>query len=116
MLDLRCAMLVAGLWLVGCGDNATPDVDLPRSAPCVTYESLMVSVDDGDIVPSIVPAPAGVRIVVDASIQPFMGSSYPVPGGRMVWNVWVFRWYDGDHTGAIGRADGVMCRWYDPLI
>jgi hypothetical protein len=109
-------VLVVAILLVGCGDNQYPQPDFPRTARCVEYESYMVSADE-DVVPSLVPAPGGVRIIVDDDIRPFWGASYPVPGGRMVWNVWVFRWYDGDHLGTIGRVgDTEMCRWYDPHI
>jgi hypothetical protein len=115
-LTVIALVAVAVFLLVGCGDNRVLMEDLPRTAPCTDYEAYMVSVDE-DVVPSLVPAPAGIRVVVDADFRPFMGSSYPVPGGRMVWNVWVFRWYDGDHLGAIGRVgDTTQCRWYEPHI
>ncbi len=105
---------IIALSLIGCGDQRQPDDEMPSIATCIDYETYMVSVDE-DVVPSLVPAPFGVRIVVDPTFHPFMGASYPVPGGRMVWNVWVFRWYDGDHLGAIGRVgDSDVCRWYQP--
>jgi hypothetical protein len=115
---MRCV----GLWLIltwagcgTCGDNVTTRDPLPVVLRCVDYEALMASVDDPPMIPSIVPAPVGVRIIVSAAFRPFAGASYPVPGGRMAWVVWVFRWYDGDHLGAIGQAEDDLCRWYDPI-
>lgn len=103
--------------LAACGDNQGDAPNLPAEQSCLAYEAMMVSVDDVYAVPSIVPAPAGLRIVVDRDFQSFMGASYPVPGGRMVWNVWIFRWFDGEYIGAIGRLDGGdVCRWYSPVI
>ena len=120
--------LVLGLWAGGCGDNLipVPDLPLPRQMTCIDFENDMVPANLHDVVvPSLEPAPLGIRIIVDASFDPFMGSSYPVPGGRMVWNVWQYHWFDGDHLGAIGRVPdrevgdlvplGGVCRWYDPL-
>lgn len=101
--------------LAACGDDVTVP-DFPDARPCTSYETMMISVDDAYVVPSIVPADAGIRIIVEASFQPFMGASYPVPGGRLIWNVWIFRWFDGEHLGAIGRGAGDMCRWYPPVI
>jgi hypothetical protein len=116
---------VAVGWLSGCVPECLELPPLPREAPCVQYEAATRSVDAELVVPSIVPAPFGVRIIVDEDFNPFGGSSYPVPGGRMVWNVWVYHWHDGDYLGAIGRVPddqvsgpvprGGMCRWYDPL-
>lgn len=108
------ALFISGtLMLGGCSSEPLP---MPRTALCVDYEALMVPAGDM-VVPSLTPASAGVRVVVDDDIQPFMGASYPVPGGRMVWFVWIFRWYDGDHLGALGRLDGGdTCRWYDAHI
>lgn len=118
-------LLLAPLALGGCGDNQTCLEPLPRVAPCVQFEADIRGVDEDLVVPSIVPADFGVRIIVDADFTPLMGSSYPVPGGRMVWNVWVYHWLDGDHLGAIGRVPDVqvvgpiprggVCQWYDPL-
>ncbi len=117
--------LVLGLGGVGCGDNLSIPEPFPRVAPCVQYEADFKSVDADLVVPSLVPAPHGIRIIVHASFNPFMGASVPVPGGRMVWRVWVYHWVDGDYLGTIGRvpdADvqgpvprGGMCQWYDPL-
>lgn len=116
MRTMRKPIVVLAV-LAACGDNQGSPPDLPVEQSCLSYEALMVSVDDVYSVPSIVPAPAGVRIIVDRDFQPFMGSSYPVPGGRMVWNVWIFRWFDGEYIGALGRvADGDVCRWYAPVI
>lgn len=113
------------LVLSGCaiGDNLSPpDPPLPRIAPCTLFEADILPASSDLVVPSIAPAPLGVRIVVESHYDPFMGSSAPVPGGRMVWNVWVYHWYDGDHLGAIGRVPeaagdprGGMCQWYEPL-
>lgn len=115
-MGMRIAALVFILF-ASCGDDVNGSVqDLPVEAPCLTYEAMMVSVDDPYEVPTIVPAPVGVRIIVDSNFDPFMGASYPVPGGRMVWSVWIFRWFDGEHIGAIGRADDDACRWYAPVI
>ena len=99
----------------GCLNKDTDIPPIPAVAPCVNYEAMMVSVDDPYTIPSIIPADFGVRIIVDRNIQPFMGASYPVPGGRMVWNVWILRWFDGEHLGAIGRGDDDACQWYGPL-
>jgi hypothetical protein len=109
------------LFLSGCGvDTAREIPPFPWEAKCVTYQRYFVSVDpkDADVMPAIAPAgPLGIRIIVDDDFHPFTGSSYPVPGGRMVWNVWTFRWYDGDRLGAIGRINNTeRCRWYPPHI
>lgn len=108
-------LLLWSLMMVGCGDNDAAFPELPMSARCVDYEAMFASVDAPVETPSIVPAQAGVRIIVRSDFVPFMGSSYPVPGGRMVWNVWIFRWYDGDHLGAIGRKENDLCEWDEPL-
>jgi hypothetical protein len=119
------ALLATGLFLqTGCGvDTAAPP--LPRVMPCIAFEALWRAHDADLEVPSMQPAPFGVRIIVDASFDPFEGSSVPVPGGRMVWKNWVWHWFDDDHLGAIGRVPdqqavgpvpiGGVCRWYDPL-
>jgi hypothetical protein len=110
------AFLIAGaLALGGCATDPWSSPDLPRTGPCAAYESQIVSVDV-DVTPSITPAPKGIRIIVpDSDFRPLMGASWPVPGGRMVWVVWLYRWYDGDHIGTIGRlGDTSMCQWYDP--
>jgi hypothetical protein len=124
VLDLVLAVLLA-VSLLGCGDNLTAPEPFPRVAPCTQYEADFRSVDSDLVVPSLVPAPFGVRIIVDAHFDPFEGASVAVPGGRMAWRVWVYYWLDGDHLGTIGRvADkdvtgpvprGGMCQWYDPL-
>jgi len=118
-------VLVTGLWSAGCGDNVFVDPPRPRVMSCVDFENDMLIYDEEVVIPSIEPAPFGVRIIVDASFDPFMGSSYPVPGGRMVWNAWIYHWFDADYLGAIGRVPdrdvagvvprGGMCQWYDPL-
>jgi len=126
ILLVGVTMLVT-LVLNGCGDNLPgPDAFL-RQAACVDFEAEMRPADVELVVPSIVPAPLGVRIVVASDFDPFMGASTPVPGGRMAWNAWIYHWTDGDYLGAIGRvadADitrtgatvprGGVCRWYDP--
>lgn len=118
---------VALIWCVvlgGCalGDNFTPSEPFARVAPCTQFEADLLPTSAELVVPSLVAAPLGVRIVVDSSFDPFMGASVAVPGGRMVWNVWIYRWYDGDHLGAIGRVPDVVgdprggtCQWYEPL-
>ena len=110
-----CTVAIAVI-LSGCGDNLSPDPlppdPLPVTAPCLDFERTIRQVDDPFEVPSIVPAPAGVRVVVDGAFRPFIGSSYAVPGGRLAWSTWVYRWFDGDHLGAIGRVDDATCRWY----
>lgn len=106
-------VLFAAYLLAGCGADPRFMPDFPREAPCLDYEAFMVTADQ-DVVPSIAPAPAGTRAVVDRDFWPFRGVFYPVPGGVMVSDVSVFRWYDGDHLGAIGRViETGMCRWYD---
>jgi hypothetical protein len=115
-LAFLVGVLLMAYLLVGCSEGARPMPDLPREAPCLDYKAFMVPADQ-DIVPSIVPAPVGVRIVVDRDFWPFTGIFYPVPGGVMVSDVSVFRWYDGDHLGAIGRViETGMCRWYAPTF
>jgi hypothetical protein len=123
IIDVMIAVLLVSL--LGCGDNLTVPEPLPRVAPCTQFEADFRSVDDDLVVPSLVPAPFGVRIIVDAHFDPFEGASVAVPGGRMAWRVWVYYWIDGDHLGTIGRvADedvsgpiprGGICQWYDPL-
>ncbi len=124
-----CIILLAATTIVaslaGCavGDNlpgpSSAMVPMPREALCTQFEADMrPALGDLDdlVVPSITPAPAGIRIIVDIHFDPFMGSSTPVPGGRLVWNVWIYHWLDGDHLGAIGRVNNTTtCRWYDPL-
>ena len=109
------ALAVACL-LSGCGDNLRPDQDAPSDLPmtdlCFDFEAVIRQVDDPIEVPSLVPAATGVRVVVDADFRPFIGASYVVPGGRLAWSAWVYRWLDGDHLGAIGRVDDTLCRWY----
>jgi len=117
-----CWVGCAVLALTGCGDNLPGPEAFLRQAACTDFEADMLPADAELVVPSIVPAPLGVRIVVAPDFDPFMGSSVAVPGGRMAWSVWVYHWTDGDHLGAIGRvADtggavprGGVCRWYDP--
>jgi len=90
--------------------------DFPRTESCAYYMSLMRPVDERVEVPSLTPADFGIRIVVASDFEPLMGSSYPVPGGRMVWNVWIMHWYDRDRMGAVGRlGDSTECQWFDPL-
>jgi hypothetical protein len=102
------------LGMVGCMDDVPP-CEIPRYESCAYYMSLMTSVDNGAEAPSITPADFGVRIIVAPDFHPLMGSSYPVPGGELVWNVWTFHWYDGDYMGAIGRIDdSLQCRWFEP--
>ncbi len=121
-------MAMVVLWLSACGDNLPgADPGFLHQSACVDFEADMLPADAELVVPSIVPAPVGVRIVVDADYNAFMGASSPVPGGRMAWTVWVYHWISGDYLGAIGRvADvdvvrtggvvprGGVCRWYDP--
>jgi hypothetical protein len=113
------------LTLAGCGDNLLGPTasagDFLHQAACTDFEAEMLPATADLVIPSIVPAPLGVRIVVASDFDPFMGSSTPVPGGRMAWSVWIYHWDDGDYLGAIGRipdADtvprGGVCRWYDP--
>jgi len=67
-------------------------------------------------VPSITPATYGIRMIAPTDFDPFFGASFLVPGGRLVWVVWIYHWYDGDHMGSIGRmSGGTTCMWYDPL-
>jgi hypothetical protein len=122
------AVMVAAL--AACGDNLPGPGDAGgflHQAACTDFEADMLPADAELVIPSIVPAPLGVRIMVSADFDPFMGASAPVPGGRMAWNVWVYHWTDGDYLGAIGRvadADiirggaavprGGVCRWYAP--
>jgi hypothetical protein len=112
----RCvprAELVIGV--TACVD-AGPCSVMPRYESCAFYMDLMRSDRRLDSEPpSIEPAEFGIRIIVDRDFNPLMGSSYQVPGGSLVWNVWKFRWYDGDHMGAIGRVgDSLQCQWFDP--
>lgn len=114
--------LVVGLWMfTGC--MVSMSAPFPDEEPCVVYQDAMM-VPGPSMPRKMTPAPFGVRIIVDASFDPFVGASQPVYGGRLAWSVWVYHWDDGDHLGAIGRlpdADfdtvprGGMCRWYDPL-
>lgn len=108
----------------GCLDAEAPcDEPLPSEMPCTTFEAMFRPERGPVVVPSVVPAPWGVRVVVDPHFDPYVGSSAPVPGGRMAWSVWVFRWWDGDHLGTIGRVPdpprpppiGGTCRWYSPI-
>ncbi len=118
-------LLLAGCSCTGCavGDNDGPAFNASElAAPCTLFEARIVPAGHDTEVPSIEPAPLGVRIVVDAKFDPFMGASSPVPGGRMVWSVWIYHWYDGDYLGAIGRVPdanddprGGMCQWYEPI-
>jgi len=101
--------------LIACGDNtlpAMPTDPLPSVAPCLDFEEAIRQVDDPIEIPSLVPASAGARAVVDSDFRPFIGASYAVPGGRLAWSTWVYHWFDGDHLGAVGRVDETMCRWY----
>lgn len=108
------APAAAVLSMTGCMDD-TPPCDMPRYESCSYYMAIMRSVDYPVEAPSLTPADFGVRIIVEPDFNPLMGSSYPVPGGRLVWNVWMFHWYDGDHMGTVGRVgDTLQCRWFDP--
>lgn len=76
---------------------------LPERTSCRYFDTLMS-------IGHLRPAPFGVRAIVDHDYDPYMGASYPVPGGRMTWNVWVL---DDAHLGAVGRVDRTdLCRWY----
>jgi hypothetical protein len=108
----RAAKVALALCLAGCGDNLSVVDQLPSVSPCLDFEGAIRQVDDPLEVPSLVPAPAGVRAVVDAEFRPFIGASYAVPGGRLAWSTWVYHWFDGDHLGAVGRVDDTVCRWY----
>jgi hypothetical protein len=104
---------VAALSMTGCMDDIS--CEMPTYESCTFYMSLMRSVDDPGETPSLTPADFGVRIIVDTDFNPLMGSSYPVPGGRIAWNVWTFHWYDGPHLGAVGRInDSLQCHWFGP--
>jgi hypothetical protein len=102
------------LGMASCMDDPDP-TPFPREETCEAYLGNMRSVDDVVVVPSLTPANFGVRIIVAPDFNPLEGSSYPVPGGRLVWNVWIYHWTDGDHMGAVGRIEDTdMCRWYGP--
>lgn len=118
----RLAFSALLLAIAACGDDLVAPPPFPWTGPCTQFVADMRGVDDDEVIPSIAPADLGVRIIVDADFDPLMGASVAVPGGRMVWSVWVYRWFDGDHLGAIGRVPdagvvprGGMCQWYDPL-
>lgn len=118
LVYLWSAVFVIGA-LVGCGDNPLPGEEVPEFEvvqPCTSFEAVTMPWWVTDVVPSMTPADFGVRIIVASDFRPFEGSSYPVPGGRMAWVVWVYHWYDGDRLGAVGRiGDTTDCKWYEPL-